>query len=377
MAEVVQEAIASANKKIVDDNGLRLAREPKVELPTGPSGDRGGARGARRPQFQGGARSAAEVRDRRIFRTRARAPGQPRSRAPTSISPSNGWPRSVGPIATSRKAAGPKISDRVTVDFVGTIDGVPFEGGEGRTSKWCSARTPSSRASRSSCSARSPGEEREVQATFPEDYAVRALAGQDGGLRRDGQGGRGARGARDRRRIRQEASASKASTSCKEMIRERIAADYARASREKVKRQLLDELDARYRSRCPKGWSTRNSTRSGRRSSASRRPPAAASPTRTRPRRRPAPITARSPSAGCGSGCLLAEVGESRRGQGLRRRDDAGADRPRPRLPRPGEGGLGLLPQQSARRSPSCARRSTRRRSSTTSSASPRSRSER
>ena len=34
MADVVQEAIASANKKIVDDNGLRLAREPKVELPT-------------------------------------------------------------------------------------------------------------------------------------------------------------------------------------------------------------------------------------------------------------------------------------------------------------------------------------------------------
>ena len=33
MADVVQEAIASANKKIVDDNHLRLAREPKVELP--------------------------------------------------------------------------------------------------------------------------------------------------------------------------------------------------------------------------------------------------------------------------------------------------------------------------------------------------------
>src|SRR5271157_1746586 len=34
MADVVQEAIANANKKIVDENKLRLAREPKVELPT-------------------------------------------------------------------------------------------------------------------------------------------------------------------------------------------------------------------------------------------------------------------------------------------------------------------------------------------------------
>src|SRR6516164_2075749 len=33
MADVVQEAIAAANKKIVDDNRLRLAREPKIELP--------------------------------------------------------------------------------------------------------------------------------------------------------------------------------------------------------------------------------------------------------------------------------------------------------------------------------------------------------
>src|SRR5271165_7025155 len=33
MADVVQDAINTANKKIVDDNNLRLAREPKVELP--------------------------------------------------------------------------------------------------------------------------------------------------------------------------------------------------------------------------------------------------------------------------------------------------------------------------------------------------------
>src|SRR5271156_328346 len=34
MGEVVQDAINAANKQIIDDNGLRLAQEPKVELPT-------------------------------------------------------------------------------------------------------------------------------------------------------------------------------------------------------------------------------------------------------------------------------------------------------------------------------------------------------
>ena len=34
MADVVQNAITSANKQIVDDHKLRLAREPRVDLPT-------------------------------------------------------------------------------------------------------------------------------------------------------------------------------------------------------------------------------------------------------------------------------------------------------------------------------------------------------
>ena len=36
MAEVVQETINAANKQIMDQNGLRLALEPKIELPTKP-----------------------------------------------------------------------------------------------------------------------------------------------------------------------------------------------------------------------------------------------------------------------------------------------------------------------------------------------------
>ena len=35
MAEVVQETINAANKQIMDQNGLRLALEPKIELPSG------------------------------------------------------------------------------------------------------------------------------------------------------------------------------------------------------------------------------------------------------------------------------------------------------------------------------------------------------
>ena len=57
----------------------------------------------------------------------------------------------------------------------------------------------------------------------------------------------------------------------RKMMRERIEAELARASREKVKRKLLDALAKRYSFEVPEAWSSRNSARSGRRSSASRR----------------------------------------------------------------------------------------------------------
>src|ERR1700723_4173641 len=53
MADVVQEAIASANKKIIDDNHLRLAREPKVELPTDQATIDAALEARRGPHFKG------------------------------------------------------------------------------------------------------------------------------------------------------------------------------------------------------------------------------------------------------------------------------------------------------------------------------------
>ena len=82
----------------------------------------------------------------------------------------------------------------------------------------------------------------------------RALARRpDRRLRRDGEGG-GA--AREPLAIDDEFAKGLGFESLdrlKEMIRERIASDYARASRDKLKRQLLDKLDALYSFELPEG----------------------------------------------------------------------------------------------------------------------------
>ena len=55
------------------------------------------------------------------------------------------------PFAAKGEGAKAENGDRVTIDFTGKIDGVPFEGGTGDdVAAACSARAPSFRASRSS-----------------------------------------------------------------------------------------------------------------------------------------------------------------------------------------------------------------------------------
>ena len=131
MADVMQEAIANANKKIVDDNHLRLAREPKVELPKDQAAIDAAleARGDLNfkvalevlPVFEIGDFSQISV-----------------DRLTSAVEPAD-VEAALDRLAEERrvyseKAAGAKaeIHDRVTIDFDGTIDGIPFEGGEGR-----------------------------------------------------------------------------------------------------------------------------------------------------------------------------------------------------------------------------------------------------
>jgi trigger factor len=96
------------------------------------------------------------------------------------------------------------------------------------------------------------GDRRTIQATFPEAYAVRALAGQTGDFDVTVK----AVAAREALAIDDEFAKGlgfESLDNLKAMIRERVAADYARASRDKVKRQLLDKLDTQYGFELPEG----------------------------------------------------------------------------------------------------------------------------
>ena len=251
MADVVQEAIAKANKQIVDDNKLRLAREPKVELSDDKSAIDAAleARGDLRfkvalellPTFEIGdfsqielERMTVDVEDADLASAIERLADGRRT------------------FAAKAEGATAETRDRVTVDFEGKIDGVPFEGGEGRDIEVLIGSNTFIPGFEDQLLGAAAGEKRVVRATFPETYAVRNLAGKtaefDVAVK--------AVAAPEPFAIDDEYAKGLGIESLdklKDMIRGQIATDYARHARDKVKRQLLDKLDALYVFELPEG----------------------------------------------------------------------------------------------------------------------------
>ena len=251
MADVVQDTINAANKQIVDDNGLRLAMEPKVELPTERDAIDAAleARGDLAfkvaleilPQFEIGEFSdialekpVAEVEDSEVE-------------------------RAINNLADSRRAyterpAGEKAEsgDKVTIDFVGKIDGEPFDGGAGTDIEVTIGSKTFIPGFEDALIGAVAGERRDIKATFPENYSVATLAGKTGDfdttIKTISKG--------EPLALDDEFAKSMGVETMDAMraaIRERMGAEHARISRDKVKRKLLDALAERYKFEVPQG----------------------------------------------------------------------------------------------------------------------------
>ena len=251
MADVVQEAITKANKQIVDDNHLRLAREPKVELPSDQAAIDAAleARGDLRfkvalevlPTFEIGDFSQIEL-----------------ERLTTDVEDAD-VANAIERLADGRRTyavkpegAKAEAHDRVTVDFDGKMDGVPFEGGEGRDIEVLIGSNTFIPGFEDQLVGAVAGEKRVVHATFPEAYSVRTLAGKTGEFDVTVK----AVAAPEPLAIDDEFAKGlglDGLDKLREMFRDRVTAEYARVSRDKLKRQLLDKLDALYSFELPEG----------------------------------------------------------------------------------------------------------------------------
>jgi trigger factor len=251
MADVVQETIAAAHKQIIDESGLRLAQEPKVELPTDKDAIEAAleARGDFAftmalevlPKFEIGdysditlERPVAEIAESEID------DGVQRLAQDRRI------------FADRPEGAKAEKFDRVTVDFVGSIDGEPFEGGTSENIEVLIGSNTFIPGFEDQLIGAIAGEPRKVEATFPEAYATRTLAGRKAQFDVNVK----AVAAPEPIVIDDEFAKTYGEDNVEALrtkVRETIAKEYARASRERIKRKLLDALAARYAFEVPEG----------------------------------------------------------------------------------------------------------------------------
>ncbi|MDB5641798.1 MAG: trigger factor [Hyphomicrobiales bacterium] len=251
MAEVLQAAINEANQKIVTDNNLKLALEPKIDFPTDQAeveaaleakGDLSvGVTIEILPTFDVGnfddveiTRLKADIPDEEIQLTLERMASQNRT------------------YTAKDEAAAAETGDKLAMDFVGKIDGELFEGGSGEGIDIVLGSGSFIPGFEEQLVGAKAGEQRTVNVAFPENYTATHLAGRDASfdvtvksISAPGE------------LVMDDEFAKQfgfdSLDKLKDAIRSNIERDYTRASRDKLKRALLDALDKKYSFELPEG----------------------------------------------------------------------------------------------------------------------------
>ncbi|MDT3377563.1 trigger factor [Labrys neptuniae] len=243
-ADVVNNFVGEANRKIVDDNQIKLAMEPKLDFGADDEGVTQVLDGKADlawtvavevlPTFEVGdingikiVKPVAEVADEEV---QSRLEDLAR--------------RNVT-YADKKAKSKAENRDRVIVDFVGKIDGVEFEGGKGEDISVDLGSKTFIPGFEDQLIGVTAGQEKTIEVKFPTNYASDTLAGKDATFDVKVK----AVQAPAELVVDDELAKSVGLESLdklKEVIKSSIEGEYNAASRSKVKRQLLDALDAKY-----------------------------------------------------------------------------------------------------------------------------------
>jgi trigger factor len=145
-------------------------------------------------------------------------------------------------VTYETKEGAAENGDRVTVDFEGSIDGTPFEGGKAEDADVVLGAGGFIPGFEEGLAGAKAGEQRAVKAQFPEDYQVAELAGKEVEFAVTVKDvGSPKVPAIDDEFAKQLGMATL--DELRKAVKDRIQRDYDSASRAKVKRRLLDALN--------------------------------------------------------------------------------------------------------------------------------------
>jgi trigger factor len=243
LAETIETLVGETNQKIVSDNGFKLAQEPAVKLPE--------AEADAKAVFEGEADldytvafevlptiQIADFKGIKVEKPVVQPSDEDVQAMLETMAKQN---RPFEPKASGKAEEG----DRLTIAFVGTIDGEKFDGGTAEDIQLELGSKSFIPGFEDQLIGVAAGEEKTVKVKFPTSYASQALAGKDAEfavtVKSMEQPGERAIDEEFAKMVGFEDLAK-----LRAAIADRLKGEYAMATRRRVKRELLDALDERH-----------------------------------------------------------------------------------------------------------------------------------
>jgi len=249
MAETIEALIRELNAKVVTDHGLKLAMEPKVTIPNeetevekviGGQSDLAYTLAVEvLPKIE-----LADFKGIKLERPVAEVTDAQVSEALDRIAEQN------RPFTARGEGGKVEKGDRVVIDFTGTLEGVPFEGGTGGDVGVNVGSGTFIPGFEDQLIGMAAGETRQVKVTFPSNYTNAQLAGKDAEFKVT------AKTVEAPTAVTVDDAFAKqlgldSLDKLKEAVKARVQQEHAGLSRQRVKRQLLDKLDEMHKFALP------------------------------------------------------------------------------------------------------------------------------
>src|SRR5947209_4521805 len=249
MAETVEQTIRDTNTKIFTERGFRLATEPKVTMPTEEKAVENILAGKSDLNYTVSIEVVPSIQlaDFKSFSVEKPVADVTEADVDEAIQRIAEQNRSYAAKAEGAKA---ETGDRVTVSFKGSIDGTPFEGGTGENIQVVIGSNTFIPGFEEQLLGMAAGETRTLKVSFPKNYTNLELAGKPAEFETTAT----LIEAPQDTQIDDDFAKTLGLESLdklKEAARARLAAEYAAATRQRVKRMLLDRLDEAHRFEAP------------------------------------------------------------------------------------------------------------------------------
>jgi trigger factor len=249
MADTIDETIRDTNTQIFSERGFKLATEPKITMPTEKAEVEDLLTGKSDLNYTVAIEVVPSIQlaDFKSFKVEKPVAEVSDADVDDAINRVAEQNRSYAAKGEGAKA---ESGDRVTINFKGTIDGKPFDGGTGENIQVVIGSNSFIPGFEAQLTGISAGENRTLNVPFPKNYANSTLAGQPAEFETTANLVEAPQ-AVDINDEFAKTLGLESLDKLRQAMRDRLAAEFAGATRQRVKRTLLDRLDESHKFEAP------------------------------------------------------------------------------------------------------------------------------